>query len=73
MLREGPHVPRVAPHQDRERREGVLLGPEVRANAGPHPLADAGGPGEQPAEPRRDRTDPQTIQVFSLSLRFLLI
>ena len=61
-------IPRVDPHEDRQRRTGVLLGPKVRPHAGAHPESDAGRHCGQLAESRRDRTDSQTLQVFTFLL-----
>lgn len=52
---------RMAADEDRERWAGVLLGAQVRPDAGTHPVPDARGHRGQPGQPRRNRTDPQTI------------
>lgn len=60
-LRQRADVQGMAPDENRQRGEGQLLGAEVRADAGTHEVANARGHSGQPAEPRGDRTDSQTV------------
>ena len=62
-LLERSDVPRLDPRQDRERGKEQLLSAQVRPDARADKVADARRPGGEPAEPRGDRADPETLQV----------
>lgn len=60
----------VGAHEDRERRAGVVLGAQVRPDAGAHQEPDARGHCGQPAEPLRDRSNTKALQVLFVRTTF---
>lgn len=55
------NLQRMVANKDSERRASVVLRTEVRENARENPKPDAGRHSGQPAKPRRDRPDTETL------------